>query len=286
VKTLIFGASGQVGTAFGRLLPEAIAWTRADLDLRETGRIRPLIEDLAPDRIINCAAYTAVDAAEDDEETARLVNGTAVGEMADAAAGLGIPLVTFSTDYVFDGESDEFYTETSEPNPLNAYGRSKVVAEDLALAYPGSLVIRTSWLFSATHPNFVAAILARAVQGLVRVVDDQWGRPTSATTLAAATLAALDDETVGLLHIASPPTTTWFGLAREACRLAGLGAESVVPCASAEFPRPAIRPRRAVLVTERGADLADWHLDLGEWLRSGEHCDSSDGHPAVQSPSD
>ncbi len=215
------------------------------------------------DRIINCAAYTAVDAAEEDEETANRINGEAVGELAAAAHELGIPFVTLSTDYVFDGETDEPYTEASKPNPVNAYGRSKLLGETAALCYPGSLVVRTSWLFSATHPNFVATILAKAAEGEARVVDDQWGSPTPVPALAAMTLRAIEDGALGLLHIAGAPPTTWFRLAREACVAAGIPPARVVPCSSDEFPSQARRPRRAVLTTTSTYQMPDWRDELG-----------------------
>jgi dTDP-4-dehydrorhamnose reductase len=261
--TLILGGSGQVGTAFRRLLPDAIAPNRRHLDLIDTGEIRSKIRALRPNRIINCAAYTAVDAAEEDEETANRINGEAVGELAVVAHELGIPFVTFSTDYVFDGETDEPYTEASKPNPVNAYGRSKLLGETAALCYPGSLVVRTSWLFSATHPNFVATILSKATKGEVRVVDDQWGSPTPVPELAAMTLRAVDNGMSGLLHIAGAPPTTWFRLAREACVAAGILPGRVVPCSSDESPRQARRPRRAVLTTTSTYQLPDWRDELG-----------------------
>jgi dTDP-4-dehydrorhamnose reductase len=260
--TLILGASGQVGSVFRSLLPNACSPTHAEFDLADTGAITARVRDMAPERIINCAAYTAVDAAEHDEATAGLINGVAVGVLAAVAHELGIPFVTFSTDYVFDGETDDPYTETDEPNPINAYGRSKLRGEEAALQYPGSLVVRTSWLFSATHPNFVASILAQATEGVVRVVDDQWGRPTPVPALAAMTLEALEDGVTGLLHLASPPTATWFELARATCAAAMIPPERVVPCSSADSSRSASRPRHAVLATTSGVEMPDWRREL------------------------
>ncbi|MGA9597078.1 MAG: dTDP-4-dehydrorhamnose reductase, partial [Acidimicrobiia bacterium] len=260
--TLILGGSGQVGTAFRNLLPDAYAPSHADFDLADVAGIAAGVRALRPDRIINCAAYTAVDAAEDDEATANLINGDAVAELAAVADALGIPFVTFSTDYVFDGDTDEPYTETSQPNPINAYGRSKLMGERAALRVPGSLVVRTSWLFSATHPNFVATILAKAAEGEIRVVDDQWGRPTPVPALATTTLRALEDGAAGLLHLACPPTTTWFELARAACEAAGIDPRRVTPCSSDEYRRPARRPRHAVLGATSCYEMPDWRAEL------------------------
>jgi dTDP-4-dehydrorhamnose reductase len=266
VTTLLLGGSGQLGSAFRLLLPDALAPVREEFDLADAEGIAQKVTDLVPTRIINCAAYTAVDRAEDDEETAQLINGQAVGMLARVAADLEVPFVTFSTDYVFDGDSDDAYTESSEPSPLNAYGRSKLVGERLALRHPGTLVVRTSWLLSATHPNFVQTILSRAADGVVDVVDDQWGRPTMVDDLAQATLDAADQDMRGLLHLASPPTTTWFGLAREACRIAGIDPGRVRPCATDRFPRPARRPRRSALESERKINMPEWRPGLARWL--------------------
>lgn len=278
--TLIIGGSGQVGTALRRLLPEAVCPSHDELDLRDLGRLRRRVIALAPSAVINCAAYTAVDRAEDDEEAATAVNGTAVGELTAAAAHLGIPLVTYSTDYVFAGEGDEVCTESTRPDPRNAYGRSKLVGEQLAMEYAGALVVRTSWLLSTTHPNFVTTILGKVATGPLAVVDDQWGRPTMVDDLADATLDAVRAGMTGLLHLAGEPTTTWFGLARESCRLSGIDPQLVTACSSAELARPAHRPRHAVLGSERRPPLPDWRIGLERWLTTAGRSPHGD-HPAV-----
>ena len=262
MTTLILGGSGQLGTEFRRLLPNAIAPPRTELELTDIGSIESAVTLIAPDRIINCAAYAAVDAAEEDESSASIVNGEAVGELTRVADALGIPLATFSSDYVFDGESADPYVESSRPRPINAYGRSKLIGERFALRYPGGLVVRTSWLLSVTHLNFVATILEKAAAGNVEVVDDQWGRPTLVSDLAPAVLEALERGVSGLLHLSSPPSTTWFGLAQEACRVAGINPERVVACSTDGHRRRARRPRNSVLVSQRPEPLPDWRRGL------------------------
>lgn len=262
--TLVLGASGQVGTAFRTRLPDSMTPSRTELDLTDLGQIAVKVRALRPKLIINCAAYTAVDAAEADPEKAMIVNGEAVGVLATIADQLGVPFVTFSSDYVFDGETDQPYTETSCPNPINEYGRSKLRGEEEALRFPGSLVIRTSWLFSATHPNFVATILAKATAGDVRVVDDQWGTPTPVSVLAAEVLAAVERRTTGLLHIACPPPTTWYELSRDVCSLAGIDSNRVRPWGAAEATRTARRPRFSALSTVRSGPMPSWHAGLSE----------------------
>lgn len=249
----VVGAGGQLGTAFVDLLGHrAQPITRHQLDLTNLGAIRPWVEDLRPDLVVNCAAYTAVDAAETDEETARTVNASAVGELAAACARVGAGLVTFSTDYVFDGTKESGYLESDAPDPLNAYGRTKLEGERLALeALPSALVIRTSWVLSGTHRNFAATMLDLIARGPVRVVDDQRGRPTLVGDLARGTMSAIDAGATGVLHLANQGETTWYELAREIADIAGLDPERVSPCTTDDFPRPAPRPANSVLDSER-----------------------------------
>ena len=282
MTALILGGSGRLGAAMRTKLPGAAAPTHAEIDLADTASIQHAVAARQPDLIVNCAAYTVVDAAEDNEAEATLINGQAVGELAAVAARLAIPFVTFSTDYVFDGVREEIYTESALPNPLNAYGRSKLVGEELALGYPGSLVIRTSWLLATTHPSFVSNVLARAAIGPVGVVDDQWGRPTTVDDLAVTTMAAIERGTTGLLHVASPPTITWFGLAQDALRFAGIDPELIHPVSSDALGRRAERPRHAVLGSERGAVMPNWRPRLESWLRRGAEAIGSDDHPATR----
>ena len=245
----VLGSTGQVGTAFASLLPDARFLTRADLDLA-TADVETIEESLGGSEIvINCAAYTGVDAAETDLASAMAINGAAVGNLAEATARMEVPFVTYSTDYVFDGEASSPYLENHPPDPVNAYGRTKLAGEVLALAAnPKSLVIRTSWVLSATHPNFVTAILKRVAQGTpARVVNDQTGCPTVAVDLAAGTLRAIDAGLRGVLHLTNQGPTTWFELAKRSVAVAGLDESLVSPCSTPEYPTPARRPSYSVL---------------------------------------
>ncbi len=250
---LVTGVSGQLGSAFRERLGDGARYlARADLDLTDVASIRPMIEALSPTMVINCAAYTAVDAAEDDEETATLVNATAVEELARATARVGAKLVTFSTDYVFDGTKVGAYLETDETSPINVYGQTKFEGEQRALAAnANALVIRTSWLLSGTHPNFAATMLGLIADGPVQVVDDQRGRPTFVDDLVVGTLAADGAGATGLLHLTNQGTTTWFNLAREIAELARLDPERVQPVTTDQFPRRAARPANSVLDSVR-----------------------------------
>ena len=274
---LLTGANGQLGTAFRALLPEVITPDRAVLDLSRPGDLETAVSRLEPRAIVNCAAYTAVDTAETDEETAQTVNGTSVGVLAEQAARLGIPFVTFSTDYVFDGTASSPYLESSAPHPINAYGRSKLLGEQAALAAnPDALVVRSSWLFSATHRNFVSTILGRAATSDVDVVADQIGCPTYAPDLAAATLRAMENGVSGLLHLTNVGEASWFDLARAACELSGVDPERVRPITTEQYPTRARRPRYSPLGSERRrplglADLRPWREALGDALHASDH---------------
>lgn len=261
---LILGGSGQLGSSFRRVLPDAISPPHSELDVTDTAQLDRYLARFTPELIINCCGYTNVDGAEDDPDQAMAVNGKAVGALANRADLLGIPFVTFSSDYVFDGRTDSPYVESSQPNPINAYGRSKEAGERLALQYRGSLVIRTSWLFSETHPNFVATILRLVTAGKpVRVVDDQFGCPTHVDVLAEATMRAVSLCVNGVLHLASGPAVSWYQLAQSTTAAAGLDKETVTSCLSGEFPTRASRPLWSVLGSELPVD--DMGLRLPEW---------------------
>ncbi len=268
--SLVLGASGQLGTAFSRLAPDATLVTRAELDLAvATGaEIRNLLAERSPSLVVNCAAYTAVDKAEEDEALATQVNGHAVGLLAQAAGKVGLPFVSYSTDYVFAGNATRPYVESDPTSPVNAYGRSKLVGEEAAFsANPNALIVRTSWVLSSTHRNFVTAILGRAVKGeTLSVVNDQRGCPTVVDDLAAATLAAVEKGASGLLHLTNQGETTWFDLARTAVDMAGLDDDLVSPCPTSDYPTPAQRPAYSVLGSERVEKLGV--TPLPRWVDS------------------
>jgi dTDP-4-dehydrorhamnose reductase len=270
----ILGANGQLGSAFVRRLGDrCLGVTREDLDLIEAGLIEPWVESAKPDLVINCAAYTDVDAAETDADAARAVNALAVGALAHSTARHGSGFVTFSTDYVFDGDKPIGYVESDLPNPLNVYGATKHEGEELALAaHPDVLVIRTSWLISSTHRNFLTTMLVLLAEGEVSVVNDQKGRPTFAEDLVTGTLAAIEAGVSGTLHLTNQGETTWYELARAIATQAGFASDRVRPTRSDELGRPARRPANSVLRSERleqlGIDpLPHWRATL---LEAGE----------------
>ena len=258
-----------MGSAFVQLLgSRAITLTRRDLDLTRLDEIPIVLDDVGASVVVNCAAYTGVDTAEKEENLATTVNGEAVGVIGQWAADRNGRLLTFSTDYVFDGTASTPYTESSPTGPLNAYGRSKLVGERLALASGSSLVVRTSWLISGSHPNFVATILEAARQRPITVVDDQIGSPTVASDLAEISWAALSKGVTGLLHVTNQGQASRFDLARRALTEAEMDPQLVMPCSSQEYPTPARRPSYSVMTSERLEDLElplppHWEESLG-----------------------
>ncbi len=253
----VTGSAGQLGHAFRSRLGDDTAFLdRSALDLTDTSGIRRVVERLAPSLLINCAAYTAVDRAETDGDTARTVNATAVGLLAEACAEVGAKFVTFSTDYVFDGTKDRGYVESDETEPINVYGATKREGEVLALeADPSALVIRTSWVMSGTHRCFASVMRDLIRKGDVTVVDDQIGRPTFVDDLVSGTIDAIGAGATGILHLTNSGTATWYDIAREIAALEGFGPARVRPCATADFPTAARRPSNSVLDSERTAPL-------------------------------
>ncbi|MGH6926249.1 MAG: dTDP-4-dehydrorhamnose reductase [Propylenella sp.] len=260
-RLLVFGSTGQVGRELARAAwPAGMAATF--LDRRAADFARPealsgIVSRQKPDAIIIAAAYTAVDAAESDEETATMVNAVAPGSIARSAAALSVPTVYISTDYVFDGEKGGRYVEQDAVNPINAYGRSKLAGEiAVRAANPRHLILRTSWLYSAHGTNFLRSMLKlAATRKEATIVADQYGCPTAAADLAQAIarIAPLlfdADTRWGTYHLAGESETTWHGFAEAIfAELAKRGLRRPINRAisTAEFPRPARRPANSRL---------------------------------------
>ena len=263
---LVVGKGGQLGTSFEKLLGDQVRILGMDkMDLMETETILPVLDQFQPETLINCAAATGVDAAEDDEREAYLINAVAVEEMAGWAKARDIPFVTFSTDYVFPGTKTTPYVESDEPDPVNTYGASKLAGEQAALnVYPRSLVARTSWLVSGTHSNFLSTIIRKAREGPVHVVDDQFGVPNIADDLAVGTMEALALGVTGLLHMSSEGDVSWFSFAREAMTAAGMDTQLIEPASTSDYQARAARPGYGVLGSERetGVVLPPWRDSL------------------------
>ncbi len=256
-RWFVTGAGGQLATALARILEGEVFLSREEaLDIRDAEAVRTAVRGFAPDAILHCAAYTNVDGAEADPDTAAAVNVLGTRNVVEAVRGTHTAVVSFSTDYVFDGQKGQPYVESDRPHPLNVYGRTKLDMERLVLAWVHGTVFRTSWLFSETGNNFVKTILAAAQSRAgtgepLKVVDDQIGSPTYAGHLAAAVDEALRSGVgPGLYQLAGSGYCSWCELAGEVVQLAGLDV-AVEPITTAEAGRPARRPAFSALGSER-----------------------------------
>jgi dTDP-4-dehydrorhamnose reductase len=292
---LITGRDGQLGFELVRALATVapvIATTRASLDLADAAQIRDVVARLRPRLIINAAAYTAVDRAEAEEGIAFAINARAPGVLAEEAARLNVPLIHYSTDYVFDGSGladasgggQRPYRESDPTAPIGIYGRSKRAGEEAVLAAGGAaLIFRTAWLYGERGRNFLLTMLRLAAErDEVRVVDDQVGCPTWARLVAEATAqiiaatgaaaggASALGERQGIYHLACGGATSWHGFAAEifsAVAAAGRRAPRLTPIPTRDYPTPAARPAYSVLdgAAVRRAfavEMPDWRIGL------------------------
>ncbi|OOY20080.1 dTDP-4-dehydrorhamnose reductase [Thioclava sp. DLFJ5-1] len=268
---LVFGQTGQVAQELQRLMPDAVFWGRNRIDLRDPGATAKAIREAKPEAVINAAAYTAVDKAEEEEALAQVVNGDAPAAMAEACRDLGIPVVHISTDYVFDGSGDAPFKPTDLTDPLGAYGRTKLAGEE-AIRATGSTfaILRTSWVFSAHGGNFVKTMLRLSEsRDHLTIVADQIGGPTPAKAIAEACLTIAEElqrapEKSGVYHFSGSPDVSWAGFAREIFARAGRDV-TVEDIPTADYPTPAKRPLNSRLDC---SDLAVFGLNRPDW-RSG-----------------
>jgi dTDP-4-dehydrorhamnose reductase len=277
IRLLITGGSGMLGQDLAEAAVaagyEALALSHAELDITDLPEVRAAVAAAEPDVVVNCAAWTDVDGAEDSHEAAEAVNGEGARNVALAAREAGAWTLHISSDYVFDGTKREPYVESDPTRPLSAYGRSKLAGEDaVAGAAPtGHTIVRSSWLFGAHGRCFPATILRLARErSQLAVVDDQVGSPTFTGHLARALVELARTRPSGLVHVAGQGSCSWYELAQEIVATAGLDCE-VRPSTTAEQGRPAPRPAYSVLGSEREdtPPLPSWRQGLEEYMRVG-----------------
>jgi dTDP-4-dehydrorhamnose reductase len=273
VKILVTGAAGMLGNDVVRAAEfvnhEVVALGRSELDVTDRQAVMHTLFQERPGAVVNCAAYTNVDGAEDNLDDAMEANAEGAANVAAAAAEIGARVLYPSTDYVFDGSKGEPYVESDEPRPQSVYGQSKLAGEhETAAANPRHYVVRSAWLFGTSGRNFVETMLSLARDhGEVLVVRDQVGCPTYTAHLADALVRLLDTEAYGVHHIASQGECSWYEFAQEIFAQARLEVR-VMSCTADEFGRPAPRPAYSVLGTERAEAfyLPHWKEGLASYL--------------------
>lgn len=279
MKVLITGANGQVGRALKVTAPlgaQVIPTGIADLDIRDATAVATYVRDLAPSLIINAAAYTAVDKAEACEAEALVVNRDAVANLSRAATAQGARFAHISTDFVFDGSRSSPYPTYVPPAPISAYGRTKFAGE--LAAGNDALIVRTSWVYAARGTNFVLTMLRlMSERDEVRVIADQIGTPTFATSIAEAVWALAGQGRAGIWHFTDSGTASWYDFAvaiqEEALALGLLTREvPVIPIATSGYPTPARRPQYSVLdksltIAALGGTAPHWRVNLRKMLK-------------------
>lgn len=277
MKILVTGARGMLASDLIPILREGnevIAPAEEDLDITRKDIVYSVMEESSPDIIVNCAAYTQVDKAEDERDRAFLVNGIGVQNIALACQDKGIPLCHVSTDYVFDGTKKGSYTPFDNTNPINVYGESKLAGEKYIQWIMNKFcVIRTSWLYGKAGNNFVATMLRLAKEKPeVRVVRDQIGSPTYTVSLSHAIKKLISAGAYGIFHFTDKTEggISWYDFAEEIIRLSGSRTKAI-PILTAEFPRPARRPANSLLDTSlyslvTGYETKDWREALKDFL--------------------
>jgi dTDP-4-dehydrorhamnose reductase len=288
-RILLIGANGQVGWELRRTLATLGDVTPASfegeygpvIDLLDPASLAKLVEEANPDAIVNAAAHTAVDKAETDHKAAKRINADAVGELGAMAARRGIPIIHYSTDFVFSGNMNRPYREDDAPGPLNVYGETKLGGEQALLSSGArALIFRTSWVYGIRGANFLLTMLRLLKErDELRIVDDQIGSPTWSRMLAETTAQVLYrvlrgeldlDKVGGLYHLTGSGEVSWYGFASAISETAGLHAR-LIPIRSSEYPAPARRPLYSVLDNSLfketfGLAMPDWRLSLEQCL--------------------
>lgn len=262
IRWCVLGAGGQIGSTAVSVLAkdqDVLALSRAEVDITDFDSLRNRLMEYRPQVVLNAAAYTNVDACESNRELATRVNATAVGEVASICDELEAKLIHISTDYVFSGGKNTPYQEKDETHPLNFYGQTKLLGENLASSKnPRTWIVRTSWIYKSGFRNFPSVVIDKLRQGSdFQVVDDQVGAPTSASSLVSSLRQLVEvSPDFGVYHVTNSGQTSWYEFARLIAQSLKLDEILIKPVTSSEFARPALRPGFSV-------------LDCGKWQRAG-----------------
>jgi len=273
-KILILGANGMLGQDLAKVLADfdLTLWDQADIDITDDDQVKQKIAELKPNIIINAAAYTDVDGCEENKELAMKVNGEAVGYLAEISKRIDAVLFHISTDYIFNGQNKNGYTEDSEQiGPLNVYGKSKLKGEELLQEKADKFyLIRTSWLYGKAGKNFVKTMIDLAKDKKeLQIVNDQFGKPTYTVDLARQILYILTNQIeFGVYHITNETKEggiSWYEFAKEIFELSSLDIK-LEPVTSDQFPRPAKRPSYSSLINTKLPKMPDWQEALREYI--------------------
>lgn len=274
-KILILGAKGMLGRDLAVIFNgyDLILWDFEDIDIADKNQVDYKIGDLKPDIIINCAAYTAVDDCEKNIDKATLINGIAIGYLAEVAKKNNAILVQISTDYVFDGKNKKGYIEPSQEFwPQTVYGASKLLGEKAMLRLDKFYLIRTSWLYGKNGKNFVDTIrkLAKEKKEL-KVINDQFGKPTYTVDLAQQILYILNNSLpFGIYHITNETKKggiSWYQFAKKICKLQNSKIK-INPCSTEEYPLPTKRPAHSALINTKLPKIRKWQKALKEYIKN------------------
>lgn len=274
MRILVTGSNGMLGADLAK--QDMVGVSHDDLDILDPASVRTVLQSLRPDWVINCAAYTNVDGCEDNEAAYRL-NAEGPHIVVAACAEIGARMVQISTDFVFDGAQTAPYAEDAVPNPINAYGRGKLAGEP-----EGAVIVRTAWLFGKHGRCFPSTMIRLAEAGKpIRVVADQRGSPTYTADLAHAIRSLVDSSPApGVYHLVNSGEATWYELAEETLRVAGLSAD-LTPISSTEWPSPAQRPAYSVLANTKAPPLRSWQDALQDYISEAYHeAQHDDANPA------
>lgn len=278
MKILILGSQGQLGKEFTEYLKnkeEVYAFSHSELDILDSKKLINVIQEIRPDCVINCAAYTKVDKAEEEIEECFKINVIGAKNVSYASYKIGAKIIYFSTDYVFDGNKDIPYKEFDFTNPLSIYGKTKLLGEEYTKVHnPNHLILRISWLYGIHGNNFVKTIVKKGIEEKkLRIVEDQKGSPTYTLDVVKQTLKLIEEDKVGIYHASNQGEVSWYEFAKKIFELLNLNNIEITPIKTGDYPAKAKRPKYSVLENyylklENLNMMRDWESALKDFLKT------------------